>query len=97
MALRELGLPLEVIGDLLTGEPDLAGLLRDHRAHLDRQLAAIRALRRRLATMVPAGVRQGVTRTDRLHPPGQRRVVLNGGRRAVPLQGGQRLVSPQAV
>lgn len=54
VALRELGLPLEVIGDLLTGEPDLADLLRQHLAHVDQQLAAIRALRRRLATMVAA-------------------------------------------
>ncbi|MGH3697251.1 MAG: MerR family transcriptional regulator [Pseudonocardiaceae bacterium] len=52
VALRELGLPLEAIGELLTGEPDLAGLLRDHLAHVDRQLAAIQALRHRLAAMV---------------------------------------------
>lgn len=55
VALRELGLPLEVIGDVLTGEPDLAGLLRDHLTHVDHQLVAVQALRRRLATMV-AGV-----------------------------------------
>jgi DNA-binding transcriptional MerR regulator len=54
VALRELGLPLEVIRDLLTGEPDLADLLREHLAHVDQQLAAIRALRRRLVTMVTA-------------------------------------------
>ncbi len=54
VALRELGLPLEVIRDLLTGEPDLADLLREHLAHVDQQLAAIRALRRRLVTMVAA-------------------------------------------
>jgi DNA-binding transcriptional MerR regulator len=47
VALRGLGLPLEVIGDLLTGEPDLAGLLRDHLGHIDRQLDAIQALLRR--------------------------------------------------
>jgi MerR family transcriptional regulator, thiopeptide resistance regulator len=44
VALRELGLPLEVIGDLLTDEPDLAGLLRDHLAHVEVQLAAFQAL-----------------------------------------------------
>ncbi|HVE96753.1 MAG TPA: MerR family transcriptional regulator, partial [Pseudonocardiaceae bacterium] len=54
VALRELGLPLEVIRELLTGEPDLADLLRDHLAHVDQQLAAITALRRRLAAMVAA-------------------------------------------
>jgi DNA-binding transcriptional MerR regulator len=54
VALRELGLPLEVIGDLLTGEPDLADLLRDHLGHVDQQLVAITALRRRLAAMVAA-------------------------------------------
>ncbi len=54
VALRELGLPLEVIGDLLTGEPGLADLLRDHLAHVDRQLEAIQGLRRRLAAMVAA-------------------------------------------
>lgn len=52
VALRELGLPLEMIGDLLTGELDLAELLRDHLAHVDRQLAALQPLRRRLVTMV---------------------------------------------
>ncbi len=54
VALRELGLPLDVIGDLLTGEPDLADLLRDHLAHVDKQLATIQALRHRLAGMVAA-------------------------------------------
>jgi DNA-binding transcriptional MerR regulator len=52
VALRELGLPLEVIGELLAGRPDLAGLLADRLAHMDRQLGAIQALRRRLATML---------------------------------------------
>ncbi|MGH3768534.1 MAG: MerR family transcriptional regulator [Pseudonocardiaceae bacterium] len=52
VTLRELGLPLDVIGDLLTGEPDLASLLGDHLAHIEAQLAAFQALRRRLATMV---------------------------------------------
>lgn len=52
VALRELGLPLDVVGALLSGKPDLAALLRDHLAHVDRQLAAVQALRQRLATMV---------------------------------------------
>ncbi|MGH3998796.1 MAG: MerR family transcriptional regulator [Pseudonocardiaceae bacterium] len=52
VALRELGLPLEVIGDLLTGQSDLVDLPRNHLSHLDRQLEALRALRRRLAAMV---------------------------------------------
>ncbi len=52
VALRELGLPLEVIGELLAGQPDLTGLLADHLAHVDRQLAAIQSLRQRLATML---------------------------------------------
>lgn len=54
VAMRELGLPLEVIGKLLTGEPDLVDLLRDHLDHVDQQLAAIGALRRRLAAMLAA-------------------------------------------
>ncbi|MGH3795140.1 MAG: MerR family transcriptional regulator [Pseudonocardiaceae bacterium] len=36
VAMRELGLTLDMIGHLLTGEPDLADLLRDHLAHVDR-------------------------------------------------------------
>ncbi|MGH3916641.1 MAG: TipAS antibiotic-recognition domain-containing protein, partial [Pseudonocardiaceae bacterium] len=39
---------------LLTGEPDLVELLRDHLDHIDVQLAAIRALRVRLAAMLTA-------------------------------------------
>ncbi len=61
VALRELGLGLDVIGDVLTGQPDLGDLLRDHLTHVDHQLAAIQALRRRLATMV--------ARVELLGPP----------------------------
>jgi DNA-binding transcriptional MerR regulator len=61
VALRELGLGLDVIGDVLTGQPDLGDLLRDHLTHVDNQLAAIQALRRRLATMV--------ARVELLGPP----------------------------
>ncbi|MFC4148834.1 MerR family transcriptional regulator [Micromonospora mangrovi] len=57
VALRELGLPLETIGGLLgdrtPGGPELAELLGDHLAHVERQLAALGGLRDRLATLVP--------------------------------------------
>ncbi|MCI4063854.1 MerR family transcriptional regulator [Micromonospora sp. R77] len=57
VALRELGLPLETIGGLLDdrtpGGPELAELLGDHLAHVERQLAALGGLRDRLATLVP--------------------------------------------
>lgn len=88
VALRELGLPLEVIGDLLTGEPDLADLLRDHLAHVDQQLAAIQALRRRPRTpglavrhagrqqRDDAAAKRAVNRDDRLHPSCERRVIV---------------------
>jgi DNA-binding transcriptional MerR regulator len=52
VALRELGLPLETVGGLLAGDPDLPALLRGHLAHVDQQLTAMRALRTRLATLV---------------------------------------------
>ncbi|KUP98076.1 MerR family transcriptional regulator [Thermobifida cellulosilytica] len=48
VALRELGLPLEAIGTVLSGQVDLADLLDDHLAHVERQLDALRSLRRRL-------------------------------------------------
>ncbi|MFG2053953.1 MerR family transcriptional regulator [Micromonospora sp. NPDC048930] len=58
VALRELGLPLETIGVLLdrtgTGGPELAELLGEHLAHVERQLAALGGLRDRLAALVPA-------------------------------------------
>ena len=52
MALRELGLPLETIGGLLAGGPDLADLLREHLGHVEAQLAAFRRLRSRLAMLL---------------------------------------------
>ena len=52
LALRELGLPLDGVAALLAGRVDLTGLLRDHLRHVDRQLAAFRALRARLAGLV---------------------------------------------
>ncbi|MFE9652008.1 MerR family transcriptional regulator [Micromonospora sp. NPDC006431] len=57
VALRELGLPLETIGVLLdgggSGGPELAELLDEHLAHVERQLAALGGLRDRLAALVP--------------------------------------------
>ncbi len=52
IALRDLGLPLETIGGLLDGQPGLLTLLREHLAHVDDQLRAIRSLRDRLARLV---------------------------------------------
>ena len=67
VALRELGLPLETIGELLAGGPDLTGLLREHLAQVDARLAALRALRTRLATLVRAASAAGEpTSTDLL-------------------------------
>jgi len=58
VALRELGLPLETIGVLLdsggSGGPQLAELLAEHLAHVERQLTALGGLRDRLAALVPA-------------------------------------------
>ncbi|MEU3452422.1 MerR family transcriptional regulator [Micromonospora sp. NPDC006766] len=59
VALRELGLPLETIGVLLDGHdggggPELAELLGEHLAHVERQLAALGGLRDRLVALVPA-------------------------------------------
>jgi DNA-binding transcriptional MerR regulator len=58
VALRELGLPLETIGTVLegggTGGPELAELLGEHLAHVERQLAALGGLRDRLTALVPA-------------------------------------------
>lgn len=58
VALRDLGLALEAIGELLDGGPDLGQLLSEHLAHVDRQLTALQALRARLlgvATALPPG------------------------------------------
>jgi len=52
VALRELGLPLESIGEVLAGGPRLVDLLREHLAHVDVRLRAVRALRDRLAALV---------------------------------------------
>lgn len=52
LALRQLGLPLEAIGQVLDGTSSIGVLLEQHRAYLDRQLVAIRTLRAQLTTMV---------------------------------------------
>lgn len=52
IALRDLGLPLETVGGLLDGQPGLLMLLREHLAHVDEQLRAVRSLRDRLARLV---------------------------------------------
>lgn len=52
LALRQLGLPLEVIGDVLAGTEPVEVLLRRHQSYLDRRLVAMRTLRAQLATMI---------------------------------------------
>jgi DNA-binding transcriptional MerR regulator len=53
VALRELGLPLESISMVLRGGPDPLGeVLGQHLARVDAQMAALRSLRARLATLV---------------------------------------------
>ena len=52
VALRELGLSLQHIETVLDGRLDLADLLADHLAHVEARLAALRALRARLAGLV---------------------------------------------
>lgn len=58
LALRQLGLPLEAIGEILDGSSSLEPLLERHRAYLDRQMVAIRTLRAQLSS-VAAGMRGG--------------------------------------
>ncbi|SCG40989.1 DNA-binding transcriptional regulator, MerR family [Micromonospora siamensis] len=75
VALRELGLPLETITEVLDGGgADLAELLSDQLAHVQRQLTALAGLRDRLAALLPVArtatpvdllaVIQEVTRVD---------------------------------
>lgn len=54
LALRQLGLPLETIGEVLGGGCSMQDLLEEHRAYLGRQMAAIRTLRAQLAIVVAA-------------------------------------------
>jgi DNA-binding transcriptional MerR regulator len=59
VALRALGLPLDALGTVIAGDLDVAELLRDHLAHVDQQLVALRALRSRLASVVAATAQPG--------------------------------------
>ncbi|MDQ6837726.1 MAG: TipAS antibiotic-recognition domain-containing protein, partial [Actinomycetota bacterium] len=54
LALRQLGLPLDVIGEVRDGASSIEALLVQHRDYLDRQLVALRTLRAQLTTMVAA-------------------------------------------
>lgn len=54
LALRQLGLPLEAIGEVLDGGSSMEYLLQQHRAYLDRQMAAIRTLSAQLSVVVGA-------------------------------------------
>lgn len=55
VALRQLGLPLDSIGDVLDGVLPIAQVLSSHRDHLDGQLRAIKSLRAQLTAMLAAG------------------------------------------
>lgn len=59
LALRQLGLPLDAIGDVLDGTTPIGELLDRHQAYLDRQLVAIRTLRAQLGTVAAASRRAG--------------------------------------
>lgn len=59
LALRQLGLSLEDIADVLEGSSSLPLLLARHRDYLDEQLVAIRTLRAQLATMLASLDRSG--------------------------------------
>ncbi|MCP2163684.1 DNA-binding transcriptional regulator, MerR family [Goodfellowiella coeruleoviolacea] len=52
LALRQLGLPLEAIAEVLNGEVPLEPLLTRHRDHVDEQVAAMRVLRAQLSTVL---------------------------------------------
>ena len=52
VALRALGLSLDAIRAVLAGPPNVQVLLHEHLDRLDRQLIALRALRRRVAAVV---------------------------------------------
>lgn len=58
LALRQLGLPLDAIGEVIDGTLSIETVLTQHRAYLDQQLVAMRTLRAQLLTMVR--VAQGV-------------------------------------
>jgi DNA-binding transcriptional MerR regulator len=54
LALRQLGLPLNAIGEALDGPSLIEGLLESHRAYLDRQIIVIRTLRAQLTSVADA-------------------------------------------
>lgn len=54
IALRELGVPLNAVANLLDTEPDVPGILADHLAQVERQLAALRTVHTRLTSLVRA-------------------------------------------
>lgn len=54
LALRQLGLPLKAIGEVLDGRSSMEYPLQQHRAYLDRQMAAVRTLRAQLSVVVGA-------------------------------------------
>jgi DNA-binding transcriptional MerR regulator len=54
LALRQIGLPLDAIKEVLDGTSSIRPLLEQHRSHLDRQLVTIRTLRAHLSTMIAA-------------------------------------------
>lgn len=54
LALRQLGLPLDTIGEVLEGASSIEALLDRHRAYLDRQIVAIRILRAQLSCVADA-------------------------------------------
>jgi len=51
LALRQLGLPLDAIGEVLDGTLSVETVLTQHRAYLDQQLVAMRTLRAQLLTV----------------------------------------------
>jgi len=55
LALRDLGLPLDEIGPLLTREDGVADTVRRHLARVEQQLEALTALRSRLTRLLDGG------------------------------------------
>ncbi|MHB1534594.1 MAG: MerR family transcriptional regulator [Acidimicrobiales bacterium] len=64
LALRQLGFPLDEIGEVLDGTSSIHALLAEHRAYLDRQLVAIRTLRAQLTTLAAAQDGEATSVTD---------------------------------
>lgn len=51
LALRQLGLPLDAIGEVLDGSSPVGPLLQRHLAYVERQLVAVRTLRAQLGSL----------------------------------------------